>query len=296
MGSAADAFEQYLVAEKGAATHTVRSYVTDAISLLDYGAATGATDLSTLDIHILRAWLATTRNNGASRSSIARKIAAARSFTALMYRRGVIKKDFGALLATPRTERVLPEVLRVDQAQTLMDSLAEDHTPAGYRDRAILEILYATGIRVAELAGLDIGNIDMERQLIRVFGKGGRERSTPYGIPAQQAIDEWLRNGRPYLAKPESKQALFLGVRGKRIDVRDVRRIVHRRMSAIEDAPNLAPHGLRHTAATHVLEGGADLRDVQELLGHATLATTQIYTHVSVARLRAVYERAHPRA
>ena len=166
----------------------------------------------------------------------------------------------------------------------------------GARDVAILEMLYATGIRVGELCGLDVDDVDHERRVIRVLGKGRKERAVPFGLPAERALTSWLGGGRPALAVTRRRRALFLGARGRRIDQRAVRSIVHARLADVPGAPDLGPHGLRHTAATHLLEGGADLRSVQELLGHASLATTQIYTHVTTDRLRQAYRQAHPRA
>ena len=173
---------------------------------------------------------------------------------------------------------------------------ADDGSPVGLRDVAMLELLYATGIRVGELVGLNVDDIDRERNVIRVFGKGRKERTVPYGQPAARALAHWLDHGRPALRVEGSGPALFLGARGKRIDQRAVRTLVHRRIADVPGAPDLGPHGLRHTAATHLLEGGADLRSVQELLGHASLATTQLYTHVTTDRLRKAYQQAHPRA
>lgn len=164
------------------------------------------------------------------------------------------------------------------------------------RDIAVLEVLYATGVRVSELCGLDVDDVDRERRLLRVVGKGDRERSVPYGVPAERAVVAWLAHGRPVLATARSGAALLLGARGGRLDPRTARQVVHDRLRDVPGAPDLGPHGLRHTAATHLLAGGADLRTVQELLGHATLATTQIYTHVTVDRLRSAYRQAHPRA
>ncbi len=164
------------------------------------------------------------------------------------------------------------------------------------RDRAILEVLYATGVRVGELVGLDVDDIDLSRHLITVLGKGNKQRAVPFGLPAAAALDRWMRFGRPSLVAKDSGAALFLGARGRRLDARIVRSLVHSRVAQVEGAPDVGPHGMRHTAATHLLEGGADLRSVQEFLGHASLATTQIYTHVSVERLRAAYRQAHPRA
>jgi integrase/recombinase XerC len=185
-------------------------------------------------------------------------------------------------------------VLRPDEAIALVELTGDDVVDV--RDRAVLELLYATGIRVSELCGLDLDDLDHERRMLRVLGKGRKERAVPYGVPAERALEAWLTQGRPRWLTPRSGPALLLGARGGRVDPRTVRSVVHRRLAAVPGAPDLGPHGLRHSAATHLLEGGADLRTVQELLGHATLATTQIYTHVSIERLRTSYERAHPRA
>ena len=168
--------------------------------------------------------------------------------------------------------------------------------PIALRDAAMLEVLYGTGIRVGELVGLDLDDLDQSRRTLRVFGKGSKERTVPYGVPAERAVSAWLRDGREHLVQSASGAAMFLGRRGRRIDQRAVRTLVHEHLSGVDGAPDLGPHGLRHSAATHLLEGGADLRSVQELLGHATLATTQIYTHVSVERLKRAYDQAHPRA
>jgi integrase/recombinase XerC len=188
-------------------------------------------------------------------------------------------------------------VLAPDQARTVLESAAAaGDDPVRLRDAVVLELLYASGIRVSELVGLDVDDVDRGRRLVRVLGKGRKERSVPYGVPAEAALDAWLTRGRPALATPESGPALLLGRRGRRLDAREARRTVHAAVAAAPGAPDIGPHGLRHSAATHVLEGGADLRSVQELLGHASLATTQIYTHVTVERLRAVHAQAHPRA
>jgi integrase/recombinase XerC len=178
----------------------------------------------------------------------------------------------------------------------VVDSAAGADEPLGLRDAVVLELLYASGIRVSELVGLDIDDVDRGRRLLRVLGKGRKERSVPYGLPAEHAVSAWLTRGRPALASPDSGPALLLGARGRRLDPREARRVVHAAVAKAPGAPDIGPHGLRHSAATHVLEGGADLRSVQELLGHASLATTQIYTHVTVERLRAVHAQAHPRA
>ena len=203
--------------------------------------------------------------------------------------------DPGALLATPKGHRPLPDVLAPDEAARLVDQVDGD-APEDRRDRAALELLYATGIRVGELCGLDVDDVDDTRRVVRVLGKGAKERSVPYGGPAAEAVDAWLVHGRPAWVTATSGAALLLGRRGGRVDQRAVRTLVHRRLADVPGAPDLGPHGLRHSAATHLLEGGADLRSVQELLGHASLATTQLYTHVSIERLRSSYAQAHPRA
>jgi integrase/recombinase XerC len=236
---------------------------------------------------------------GKARTTMARRATAVRVFTAWAQRTGLTGSDPGALLGSPKAHRTLPPALRRDEARALLETAAahaDDGSPAGLRDVAILELLYATGIRVGELCGLDVDDVDHERRVVRVLGKGRKERTVPYGRPAEQAVSAWISSGRAQLARPGSGPALFLGVRGGRIDQRTVRAMVHARLTDVPGAPDLGPHGLRHTAATHLLEGGADLRTVQELLGHASLATTQIYTHVTTDRLRQAYRQAHPRA
>ncbi len=210
-----------------------------------------------------------------------------------------VAQDAGALLGSPRPHKSLPPVLRVDEAADLVRAAAaeaDDGSPVGVRDVAMLELLYATGVRVGELVGLDLDDLDRERNVVRVMGKGRKERSAPFGAPAAAALDRWLVDARPLLRVDGAGAALFLGARGRRIDQRAVREMVHRRIADVPGAPDIGPHGLRHTAATHLLEGGADLRSVQELLGHASLATTQLYTHVTTDRLRSAYRQAHPRA
>jgi integrase/recombinase XerC len=247
----------------------------------------------------LRSWLAQQQARGRARTTLARRATAARVFTAWLARSGRIPSDPGASLGSPKPHRTLPAVLRTDEARALVESaarLADDGSPIGLRDVAMLELLYATGVRVGELVGLDIDDLDRERQVVRVLGKGRKERTVPYGKPAAAALDRWVSHGRHALQVEGAGGALFLGARGRRIDQRAVRTLVHRRIADVPGAPDLGPHGLRHTAATHLLEGGADLRSVQELLGHASLATTQLYTHVTTDRLRKAYQQAHPRA
>ncbi|GAB3034751.1 tyrosine recombinase XerC [Nocardioides flavus (ex Wang et al. 2016)] len=292
-------YERHLVSERDLAPHTVRAYLGDVRGLLEHCGRLGIGDVADLDLRTLRSWLARLQTTGRSRTTIARRATAARVFTAWLHRTGRVATDPGAALGSPKKHKTLPPVLRADEAEALIRSaaaLADDGTAVGLRDVAMLELLYATGIRVGELVGLDIDDVDDERRVVRVFGKGRKERSVPYGAPAGRAVDRWLASGRPALRGDGSGAALFLGVRGRRIDQRAVRDLVHRRIADVPGAPDIGPHGLRHTAATHLLEGGADLRSVQELLGHASLATTQLYTHVTTDRLRRAYQQAHPRA
>ncbi|MGA4542853.1 tyrosine recombinase XerC [Uniformispora flossi] len=332
LADAAERFTRHLRAERGLSAHSVRAYAGDVAALLEHARRMGVTSPRGIDLAVLRSWLARMTSLGSARTTIARRAAAARAFTGWLTANGIADADAGALLATPKAHRPLPAVLRQDQARALLDrprpsraDTAEPQpcseagvgetdpetvamrdpetepepapeTPLALRDQALLETLYATGIRVGELVGLDVSDLDLERRVIRVLGKGGKERTVPLGLPAVRAVSAWLDRGRPEFRKPHSGNALWLGVRGRRLDQRAVRDLVHRRLAAVPDAPDLGPHGLRHSAATHLIEGGADLRSVQELLGHATLASTQIYTHVSVERLKATYAQAHPRA
>ena len=326
LASALTAFRCHIEAERGLSRHTVRAYVGDVGSLLGHAAAAGVTAPDGLDIGVLRGWLAQQHGAGNSRATLARRAAAARTFTAFAHTRSLAGTDPGPLLGTPKTPRRLPEVLSRNQVTTVLDAprrpgpggrgggrgrpgpgsarggggrpgeAARRDWALALRDAAIMELLYATGIRVGELCGLDLGDLDEERRTVRVLGKGGRERTVPAGIPAVRAVTAWAREGRPVFAVPGSGFALFLGARGGRLDQRTARRAVHASLAAVPGTPDSGPHGLRHAAATHLLEGGADLRSVQEILGHASLTSTQIYTHVSAERLRSAYRQAHPRA
>ncbi|HET6968688.1 MAG TPA: tyrosine recombinase XerC [Ornithinibacter sp.] len=293
------AFERHLRAERGRSAHTVRAYVRDVSVFLDAVDAHDEAALRTVSLADLRAWLGVLSRRGAARATIARTSASLRTFFGWLERTGRLETDPSLRLSAPSRHRTLPPVLAQRSAAALLDVAAvaaDDDDPVHLRDRAALELLYGTGIRVGELVGLDVDDVDLGSNVVRVVGKGDKERRVPFGIPARTAVVEWLDRGRPRLVNPESGPALLLGRRGRRVDQRQVRAVVHDLLRHVPDAPDLGPHGLRHSAATHLLEGGADLRMVQELLGHASLATTQLYTHVSVDRLKRSYAQAHPRA
>jgi integrase/recombinase XerC len=321
LGLALDDFQRHLAAERGLSVHTVRAYLGDVTSLLEHAARAGVTSPAGLDIGLVRRWLASLHGRGQARATLARRAAAARAFTAWAFARGLLSQDPGPLLGTPKIRRQLPQVPRQEQMAAVLSAAdpapaprqpaptghgpAAGHHPGArhgpgqelaLRDAAIMELLYATGIRVSELCGLDVDDLDEGRNTVRVLGKGARERTVPVGLPAIRAVAAWKRAGRPRLAVPGSGPALFLGARGRRLDPRTARRVVHSWLAAVPGVPESGPHGLRHAAATHLLEGGADLRSVQEMLGHASLASTQIYTHVSVELLTAAYRQAHPHA
>jgi integrase/recombinase XerC len=293
------AFARHLGAERGLSEHTQRAYAGDLRNLMAYEHDRGITDLSAVKLSDLRSWLAAQSENGAARSTLARRAASARAFLRWATRTGVISTDPSLRLAAPKTVKSLPGVLRQDEINAVLDVAAvaaDDQDAIHLRDRAILELLYATGIRVGELVGLDVDDVDFGSNLVRVMGKGAKQRTVPFGIPAATALQGWLQLGRAQVVISGSGPAMFLGRRGGRVDPRQVRTAVHKVLQHVPDAPDMGPHGLRHSAATHLLEGGADLRVVQEMLGHSSLATTQIYTHVSVERLRRSYQQAHPRA
>ncbi len=287
-------FLQHLALERGRSAHTVRAYRADLVPLLS-----GLDDVTALDLTALRRWLAAGHAADLSRATLARRAAAARTFTGWAHHVGHLPVDPGVRLGSPRPRHVLPTVLGSDQAAAVLDAAgtgAEEGEPMALRDLLVLELLYATGVRVSELCGLDLDDVDADRRALRVLGKGNRERTVVYGAPAADVLQRWLAAGRPHLVRAGSPPALLLGARGGRLDPRIAREVVHRAVTAVPGVPDVAPHGLRHAAATHMMEGGADLRYVQQLLGHAKLATTQLYTHVTVERLKVVHEQAHPRA
>jgi len=292
-------FGDHLKLERALAANTVKAYLGDIESLLCAMAATGAASLSDIGIADVRGWLAMARADGAAAATLRRHGSAAHAFFRWAVRVGLADTDPTAALRSPKLPRRLPRTPSKADMATVMEAVivraGEDGGPMAKRDVAVLEVLYGGGVRVSELCGLNMDDIDWSRGTIRVTGKGNKQRVVPVGLPAQDALTAWLAV-RAELAAPTSGGAVFLGERGARLDPRVARRIVHAAMAAVPEAPDVGPHGLRHAMATHLLEGGADLRSVQEMLGHASLATTQIYTHVTDERLRLAYRQAHPRA
>ena len=300
--AAVESFLEHVRHARGLSDQTVRAYANDLDQFVAFAAARGSTGVQDLGLELLRDWLWEADQRGLARSTIARRSSSVRAFTRWASETGVLATDPGARLRAPKGAAHLPRVVSSDQVRTVLDQLAAraDRDDAGaLRDLAIVELLYAAAIRVSELVGIDVVDLDRARLTVRVLGKGGKERVVPFGVPARDALEAWLERGRPVLGgrtTPPEPSALFLGDRGARLGVRSAYRIVARALEGLPGAGPSGPHTFRHTAATHLLDGGADLRAVQELLGHASLGTTQVYTHVSSARLREVYRTAHPRA
>ncbi|WP_120004731.1 tyrosine recombinase XerC [Nesterenkonia muleiensis] len=297
-------FAAHLRDERRLSGHTVRGYTSDLSQLSEHCGG-----LQNLRLTVLRTWLADVHSAGLSRNTLNRKTASVRAFTAWAYQRGHLKEDPAVRLRSAPRGTHLPDVLQAGHVEELTDSVRamreayariQDQDPVGWavavRDEAMIELLYATGIRVSELVGLNLDAVVTERRMLRVLGKGRKERMVPFGNPARRALERWVQQSRAALVGPTSGVALFLGQRGSRIDVRVVRRVVDEALSALGTTSARGPHALRHTAATHLLDGGADLRAVQEMLGHSSLSTTQVYTHISVDRLTKAYAQAHPRA
>lgn len=290
LSAALDDYEQHLRHVVGRSENTIRAYRRDLDNALE-----GQERIEEFDLDRARDVLGWAVDSGASRASLSRLASSMRGFGAFLAHRGFVSANPVAALKAPKPQRTLPRVLRADQASELLDGLRtepENATPTGIRDWAMVELLYATGIRVSELTGCDVDDVDFSNNLLRVTGKGNKTRVVPFGATVVSALEQWL-SVRKEMAKETS--ALFVGVRGRRIDPRQVRNVVNR-VTQAGPGPKLSPHGLRHSAATAILEGGADLRVVQELLGHANMSTTQIYTHVGTERLKAVFNQAHPRA
>jgi integrase/recombinase XerC len=301
LSEAIDAYLRAVALERGASPHTLRAYAADLRTLAEFVADSGAEpDPSLLDLEILREWAWRQRDAGLATATLARRTSTVRGFTAWLARTGRAAADPGVRLRAPRPDRSLPRVLTRTQVDELLAGLADRAStddPGALRDLAVVELLYASALRVSELVGLDRDAVDDGRRTLRVLGKGAKERVVPYGVPAARALTAYLERGRPSLASGERPEAaLFLGARGKRLSTRAVYALVASLLADLPGSGPAGPHAFRHTAATHLLDGGADLRAVQELLGHASLGTTQIYTHVSAERLAAAYRTAHPRA
>ena len=296
----AKAYRSHLIAERNLSENSIRAYLADLESLLLHINKLGVSEFAQLELNHIRSWLANLSSKGAARSSITRRVVSIRAFTYWGARSGWLARDIGKDLIAPKPERSLPDVLDIESAALTIKALEvraqEEESASSLRDLALVEVLYGSGIRISELVGLDLGDIDRQRSTIKVMGKGSKERVVPLGQPALNAVDNWINKGRAELVSEASGSALFIGSRGKRIDQRVARSVVYQAMEAIGSDKKLGPHTLRHSAATHLLEGGADLRTVQEILGHSSLATTQIYTHVSQERIKKAYEQAHPRA
>jgi integrase/recombinase XerC len=296
----AKAYRSHLIAERNLSENSIRAYLADLESLLLHINQLGVSEFAQLELNHIRSWLANLSTKGAARSSITRRVVSIRAFTYWGARSGWLSRDIGKDLIAPKPERSLPDVLDIESAALAIKALEvraqEEESASSLRDLALVEVLYGSGIRISELVGLDLGDIDRQRSTIKVMGKGSKERIVPIGQPALTAVDNWINNARAELVSQSSGSALFIGSRGKRIDQRVARSVVYQAMEAIGSDKKLGPHTLRHSAATHLLEGGADLRTVQEILGHSSLATTQIYTHVSQERIKKAYEQAHPRA
>ena len=295
--NALDVFDVHITSERMLADLTVNAYLSDVRQLAGFCAGFGIEDPAEVEPLVLRRWLGALASESYARTSLARKTAAARTFFALLLRRELISVDPSLQLSTPKVGRRLPKALRRDQVKALL-AVPDPATPKGARDRAALELLYASGARVSELAGLDVDAVDLAGGTVRLFGKGSKERIVPLGEPACIAVERWLSSGREVFAaaaEGSAPPALLLSARGSRITASDLRTVV-RNTAAAAGLGSVTPHTLRHSYATHLLEGGADLRSVQELLGHVALSTTQIYTSVSRDHLRSSYDHAHPRA
>jgi site-specific recombinase XerD len=290
------ALEEFCASLTGLSPASVQAYRADLEGFTAWAGRAGHSGPGTVDRRVLRRYLAHLATRRYAARSLARKASALRRYFGWLVRTGAITADPTIGLSAPRGEARLPRVLRPDEAAALVEApparVDADPTEVRLRDDAVIELLYGCGLRVGELCGLDVHDVDLRRRTVTVWGKGAKQRTVPLGAPAAEAVAGWLRSGRPHVpVAPEAGAALFVNRRGRRLGPRDVRRLLDRRATSPTH-----PHVLRHSYATHLLDGGADLRTVQELLGHADLATTQLYTHVSKERLRAVYDRTHPRA
>ena len=295
-------FLEHLRYERNVSAHTLRNYASDLEQFLQFLTADEkreAPEIARIDHLTIREWMGALHSAEKSKRSIARKLAALRTFFQFLVREGVLELNPAKLVATPKLEKKLPKHLSIEEAIRFIES-PDPETDLGKRDRAMLELMYATGVRVAELTTLNLGDVDFRNQLVRVTGKRRKQRVVPFGDPAGAAIRNYLDVRDKFLLNaPISKrdeEALFLNYQGTRITTRSVGRMVEKYIRICADMHNISPHGLRHSFATHLLDSGADLRDIQELLGHARLSTTQVYTHVSMEKLIEVYDKAHPKA
>lgn len=305
MENLVDQFIEHLRYERNVSSHTLRNYQSDLEQFMDHLAPAQqngkrkSPEVKEIDHLTIREWMAALHQGHKSKSSIARKLAALRTFFQFLVREGLVEMNPAKLVSTPRTEKKLPQHLSIEDAIRFIET-PDVETELGQRDRAILELLYATGIRVGELVTLNLADIDFRNQLIRVTGKRRKQRIVPFGDPAGEALKKYLSvRDKLMMAAPVSKrdeEAVFLNYQGTRITTRSIGRMVEKYIRICAGVHNISPHALRHSFATHLLDSGADLRDIQELLGHARLATTQIYTHVSMEKLIEVYDKAHPKA
>jgi integrase/recombinase XerC len=296
---AAESFVGSLRAERGFSPHTVAAYRSDLRSASELAERLGVSDVNELTLEFWRTWLWESSEAGLAPRTLARRAASARSFTQWLTKFGHAPTDSAARLKSPRARHTLPRVISSDAMTHILTHLEEaalEDDPLALRNLAVIELLYASGLRVSELVSLDLHQINRANNEVRVLGKGAKERVVPFGTPAAQALDRYLASGRPFLLASGSTHAVFLGARGGRLGSRAVYTLVASLLEQLPGTGPAGPHALRHTAATHLLDGGADLRIVQELLGHASMGTTQIYTHVSLERLRSSYLQAHPRA
>jgi integrase/recombinase XerC len=297
LDSVVNEFSRYLSAERGFSEHTVRAYRSDLADLVTFAEARAAMNPDDIDLELLRDWLWRASTAGLAKSSLARRSASARAFTSWLAQSNRTQTDAAARLKAPKPDQHLPRVLTRTQIDGLFAGLAAaaaDGDPIALRDLAIVELLYASALRVSEVAGLDLRDLDFGRLTVLVTGKGSKQRVVPFGVPAARAIQSYLAIRDSMMIDPTN--AVFLGARGKRLGTRSIYEVVANLLREIPGSGPSGPHALRHTAATHLLDGGADLRAVQEILGHASLGTTQIYTHVSTERLKESYALAHPRA
>ena len=300
IGGEIEQYLEHLDLERGFSAHTLRGYRGDLASLRAHADDSGVASVDDIDLEFLRDWIWRSSSEGLAKSTLARRAAAARGFTRWLRSSGRRDLDPGARLRTPKADRHLPRVVTREQMDGILDSVslrASEGDPVALRDVAVIELLYASAVRVSELIGLDRGDLDLDSLTIRVLGKGSKERVVPFGVPARRALEAYLHRARLVLLEGNVDDgALFLGARGHRLSSRVVYSVVADMLVDLPGSGPAGPHTLRHTAATHLLDGGADLRAVQEILGHASLGTTQIYTHVSTERLRDTYRVAHPRA